>query len=82
VGVAGTLGREDREAQAKVLRAVLLAGDQGLTEEDLEERCEGLSAADIESAVEALLISGLLKLAEARLHPSGAATRFNRLRPL
>jgi hypothetical protein len=80
--MAGRLGREDREAQAKVLRAVLLAGDEGLIEEDLEERCEDLGAAEIESAVESLLLSGLLKLAEARLYPSGAATRFNRLRPL
>lgn len=78
----GTSGREGREAQAKVLRAVLLAGDKGLTEEDLEERCEGLGAAEVESAAEALITSGLLKRAEARLYPSGAATRFNRLRPL
>lgn len=80
--MAGTHGQEDREAQSKVLRAVLLAGDKGLTEEDLEERCEGLDAAEVESAVEALLGSGLLKAAEARLYPSGAAARFNRLRPL
>lgn len=73
---------EDREAQAKVLRAVLLAADKGLTEEDLEARCEGLGAEEIERAVEALVTSGLLKRAEARLYPSGAATRFNRLRPL
>jgi hypothetical protein len=53
-----------------------------LTEEDLEARCAGLSAAEIASAVEALLASGLLKRQEARLYPSGAATRFNRLRPL
>jgi hypothetical protein len=80
--MSGTVGREDREAQAKVLRAVLLAGDKGMTEGDLEERCEGLSAAEIESAVAALLDSGLLKRVEALLYPSGAATRFNRLRPL
>jgi predicted transcriptional regulator len=80
--VAGTANREDREAQAKVLRAVLLAGDKGLTEEDLEEQTEGLGAAEIERAVEALLTSGLLKRMEARLYPSGAATRFDRLRPL
>lgn len=80
--MAGRSSREEREAQAKVLRAVLLAADQGLTEEDLEARCEGLGAADIASAVEALLASGLLKRQEARLYPSGAATRFNRLRPL
>ncbi len=80
--MAGTANREDREAQAKVLRAVLLAGDKGLTEEDIEARTEGLGAAEIERAVEALLASGLLKRVEARLFPSGAATRFNRLRPL
>jgi hypothetical protein len=80
--MAGMANREDREAQAKVLRAVLLAGEKGLTEEQLEERCEGLDAPEIERAVEALLISGLLKREEARLLPSGAATRFNRLRPL
>ncbi|HTR76091.1 MAG TPA: hypothetical protein VMH33_12630 [Solirubrobacterales bacterium] len=75
--------REDREVQAKVLRAVLLAGEVGLTEEQLvEERCEGLELAEIEAAVEALLASGLLRREEARLLPSGAATRFNRLRPL
>ena len=80
--MSGTGEREDREAQARVLRAVLLAGDAGLTEGDLEERCEGLSAEQIESAVEALLGSGLLERIEARLHPSGAAIRFNRHRPL
>ena len=80
--MAGMANREDREAQAKVLRAVLLAGEKGLREEELEERREGLGVAEIENAVEALLHSGLLKGAEARLYPSGAATRFNRLRPL
>jgi hypothetical protein len=80
--MAGTSGREGREAQAKVLRAVLLAGAKGLTEAEIEERCEGLSALEVENAVEALLGSGLLKLADGRLFPSGAATRFNRLRPL
>jgi hypothetical protein len=80
--MAGSANREDREAQAKVLRAVLLAGDRGLTEEDIEARTEGLGATEIERAVEALLASGLLKRMEARLYPSGAATRFNRLRPL
>jgi chromosome segregation and condensation protein ScpB len=80
--MAGTGKREDREAQAAVLRAVLLAADEGLTEADLEARCDGLGAADIESAVEALLTTGLLERIEARLHPSGPATRFNRLRPL
>jgi hypothetical protein len=75
-------GREEREAQAKVLRAVLVVGDKGMTEADLEAQTEGLGAAQIESAVEALLASGLLKREEALLYPSGAATRFNRLRPL
>jgi hypothetical protein len=74
--------RRKREGQARVLRAVLLAGDEGLTEADLEERCEGLGAAEIESAVESLIASGLLDRIEARLHPSGPATRFDRLRPL
>jgi RNA-binding protein YhbY len=80
--MAGTANREDREAQAKVLRAVLLVGDEGLTEEDIEEQTEGLGPGEIERAVEALLASDLLKRMEARLYPSGAATRFNRLRPL
>jgi hypothetical protein len=65
-----------------VLRAVLLAGESGLTEENLAASCESLSAGDIEHAVESLLASGLLQRQEARLVPSGAATRFNRLRPL
>lgn len=80
--MAGRPGREEREAQAKVLRAVLLVGDKGITEADLEARTEGLGATDISAAVEALLASGLLKREEALLYPSGAATRFNRLRPL
>jgi hypothetical protein len=80
--MAGTADREERKAQAKVLRVVLLADDAGLTEADLEERCEGLDAAEVESATEALLTSGLLKRVDDRLRPSGAATRFNRLRPL
>lgn len=80
--MARTADREEREAQARVLRAVLLAGDAGLTEADLEERWEGLDAAAVESAAEALLSSGLLKRVDDRLRPSGAATRFNRLRPL
>jgi chromosome segregation and condensation protein ScpB len=80
--MAGRPGREEREAQAKVLRAVLLVGDQGVTEADLESRAEALDAAAIAAAVEALLASGLLKREEALLYPSGAATRFNRLRPL
>jgi hypothetical protein len=80
--MAGMANREDREAQAKVLRIVLLAGDKGVTEEELEALYEDLSPPDIEGAVEALLASGLLKREEARLLPSGAATRFNRLRPL
>ena len=80
--MAGKSRREDLEAQATVLRAVLLAGEKGLTEGDLEELCEGLGASEIEHAADELLRSGLLKRIEARLHPSGAATRFNRLRPL
>ena len=80
--MAGTGGSEDREPQGKVLRAVLLAGDAGLTEEELEAHCEGLGAADIEAAVESLIATGLLERIEARLHPSGPATRFDRLRPL
>jgi hypothetical protein len=75
-------GRGDREGQARVLRAVLLAGDDGLTEADLEESCEGLDAAEIAVAVESLVATGLLERIEARLHPSGPATRFDRLRPL
>ena len=74
--------RRDREGQARVLRAVLLAGDDGLTEADLEERCEDLSAAEIAAAVESLIATGLLDRIEARLHASGPATRFDRLRPL
>jgi len=61
---------------------VLLAGGAGLTEADLEARCEGLGAEEIASAVESLIASGLLERIEARLHPSGPATRFDRLRPL
>ena len=80
--MARTADREERKAQAEVLRAVLLAGDAGLTEADLGERCEALDAAAVESAAEALLSSGLLKRVDDRLRPSGAATRFNRLRPL
>jgi hypothetical protein len=74
--------REDREAQGQVLRAVLLAADAGLTEADLEARCEGLGAAEIESAVDSLVRANLLIRIEARLHPSGPALRFDRLRPL
>jgi chromosome segregation and condensation protein ScpB len=80
--MAGRPSREEREAQAKVLRAVLLVGEEGMTEADLETALEAVSAAEIEAAVEALLASGLLKREEALLYPSGAATRFNRLRPL
>ncbi len=75
-------GMADREAQASVLRAVLLVADTGMTEEDLAEACPSLSAEEIDCAVEALLASGLLRREEARLVPSGPATRFNRLRPL
>ena len=78
----GTGGREDREAQAQVLRAVLLAGEAGRTEEQIEARSEGLSATDVDRAVEALIASGLLERIEACLHASGPAARFNRLRPL
>jgi hypothetical protein len=53
-----------------------------MKEEDLEARCDGLSAIEIETTVEALILSGLLERIEARLHPSGPATRFDRLRPL
>ena len=80
--MAGTGRREDREAQAKVLIAVLEAGDEGLTEEDIEACTEGLGAAEIEDAVGALLVANLLQRIEARLHPSGPATRFHPLRPL
>ena len=80
--MAGRPTRKEREAQAKVLRAVLLVGDKGMTEADLQARTDGLSDAETESAVLALLDSGLLKREEALLYPSGAATRFNRLRPL
>jgi chromosome segregation and condensation protein ScpB len=80
--VAGTGKREGLEAQAKVLRAVLLAGDEGLTEAELEARCDGLGATEIEAAVEDLRASGLLKRKNDRLRPSGPATHFNRLRPL
>ncbi len=80
--MAGRPGRHERQAQAKVLRAVLLVGDKGMTEAALESATDALSPADIAAAVEALLASGLLKREEALLYPSGAATRFNRLRPL
>jgi chromosome segregation and condensation protein ScpB len=74
--------RIDRESQAQILRAVLLAGDRGLSEEDLEERCEALSAAEVDRAVDTLVRSGLLDRIEARLHASGPARSFNRLRPV
>ncbi|HVX32017.1 MAG TPA: hypothetical protein VHA80_02665 [Solirubrobacterales bacterium] len=61
---------------------MLLAGPDGLAEADLAERCAGLDAAGTAAAVEALIASGLLERVEARLHPSGPATRFDRLRPL
>jgi hypothetical protein len=80
--MAGRPSRDEREAQAKVLRAVLLVGDKGMTEADLESATEALGSPEIAAAVEALLASGLLKREEALLYPSGAATRFNRLRPL
>lgn len=74
--------RREREHQAQVLRAVLLAGDDGLTEADLEPRYEGLTASEIASAAESLIASGLLERVEVRLHASGPARRFDRLRPL
>jgi predicted transcriptional regulator len=80
--MAGRHSREDRESQAKVLRAVLLAGKEGLTEGDLEACREGLDASDVERAVAALLDSGLLERIEARLHPGGPAKHFDHLRPL
>ncbi len=80
--MAGTADRDRREAQAKVLRAVLVAGEGGLTREEVEARCEDLDTLEVEDAIEDLLASGLLKRVGERLHPSGAATRFNRLRPL
>jgi hypothetical protein len=80
--MAGRPGKPEREAQAKVLRAVLLVGERGMTEADLEGATEVLTGDEITAAVEALIVSGLLKREEALLYPSGAATRFNRLRPL
>ena len=80
--MSGMGRREGRKAQAKVLRAVLLAGEAGLTGEDLEERCEGLTAVEIEDAVTDLLAVNLLVRVEARLHPSGPATHFDRFLPL
>jgi hypothetical protein len=74
--------RRNREGQARVLRAVLLAGDSGLTEADLDTRCEGLADGQIGAAIESLIASGLLDRTEARLHPSGPALHFNRLRPV
>jgi hypothetical protein len=59
-----------------------VVADRGMTEADLEAATEGLGAVEIAAAVEALIASGLLKREEALLFPSGAATRFNRLRPL
>lgn len=61
---------------------MLLAGDKGLTETDLEACCEGLDDEETAAAVESLIASGLLDRIEARLHPSGPATHFDRLRPL
>jgi hypothetical protein len=64
------------------LRAVLLAGAEGLREAELEGRCEGLGAGEIAAAVEDLRASGLLKRKNDRLLPSGPATHFHHLRPL
>jgi hypothetical protein len=61
---------------------VLLAGEEGLTEADLEAHCEDLDGEEIAAAVESLIATGLLDRIEARLHASGPATRFDRLRPL
>ena len=50
-----------------------------------QELVESLAAGDAGAGLtraDALLASGLLKREEALLYPSGAATRFNRLRPL
>ena len=85
--MAGKARREDLEAQAAVLRAVLLAGEDGLTDAELQTHCaalgwEAVDAAAVEAATDSLLASGLLERQEARLRASGAATRFNRLRPL
>jgi chromosome segregation and condensation protein ScpB len=80
--MAGRVSREDREAQATVLRAVLLAGNKGLTEAELEQRCEGLNGEQIAAAVDDLRSTGLLRRVGERLHPGGPATHFDRLRPL
>ncbi len=80
--MAGGSAREVREAQAKVLRVVLVAGEGGLSQADLEALCEGLGPAEIEASAAALIASGLLQRTEARLHPSAAAARFDGLRPL
>ena len=48
---------------------MLLAGDEGMTEADLEARSEGLDDEEIAAAVESLIASGLLNRIEARLHP-------------
>jgi hypothetical protein len=65
-----------------VLRAVLIAGDGGLADAEVVERCEPLGAAEAESAIESLLASGLLERRDERLHAAGPARHFHRLRPL
>jgi hypothetical protein len=72
----------ERDAQGAVLRAVLIAGDDGLTDAEVIERCESLEAGEVESAIESLLASGLLERREAHLHAAGPARHFHRLRPL
>jgi predicted transcriptional regulator len=74
--------RDDREAQAEVLRAVLQSAPGGLTDAELATHCESLDPSVVESATESLLASGLLIRRESRLHAAGPATRFNRLIPL
>jgi predicted transcriptional regulator len=80
--MSGTGRREGREAQAKVLIALLEAGDAGLAEADIEARTEDLSEDEVERAVDALLGAGLIRRLEARLYPSRPSIRFHRLRPL
>jgi hypothetical protein len=78
----GMARREDREAQGTVLRTVLHAGADGLTDAEIVDRCDSLDAPTVESAIDALLASGLLERREARLQAAGPATRFHRLFPL
>ena len=80
--MAGNERSDDLKVQTEVLRAVLLSGERGLNEEEIERRTEGLDTFQIESAVEVLLAADLLVRVEGRLHPSGPATHFNRCTPL